>query len=76
MMGIDTVEIYLRRNCILNELMENEAFSIGVATGISLYQNKVVAAHERKEPIRIGDKLFYLQSGRERLQETIDKICR
>ena len=60
----------------MNELMESEAFSIGVATGISLYQSKVVTAHERKEALKIGDNLFYLQSGRERLQETIDKICR
>lgn len=68
--------IYQRRNCILNELMDNEVFSIGVATGISLYQNKVVTAHERKEPLKIGDNLYYIQSGRERLQEMIDKICK
>lgn len=55
--------IYQRRNCILNELMDNEVFSIGVATGISLYQNKVVTAHERKEPLKIGDNLYYIQSG-------------
>lgn len=56
--------------------MDNDAFSIGVATGISLYQNKVVTAHERKEPLRIGDNLYYIQSGRERLEEMIDKICK
>ena len=66
----------MRRDCILNDLNDNEAFSIGVATGISLYQSKVVAAHNRKEPLKIGDTLYYLQSGRERLQEMIDKICR
>ncbi len=60
----------------MNDLLENEAFSIGVATGISLYQNKVVTAHERKEAIIIGDNTYYVQSGRERLQEAIDKICR
>lgn len=60
----------------MNDLLENEAFSIGVATGISLYQNKVVTAHERKEAIIIGDNAYYVQSGRERLQEAIDKICR
>lgn len=60
----------------MNELMDNEVFSIGVATGISLYQNKVVTAHERKEPLKIGDNLYYIQSGRERLQEMIDKICK
>ncbi|MDE7323823.1 MAG: hypothetical protein K2N73_14120 [Lachnospiraceae bacterium] len=60
----------------MNELMESEAFSVGVATGISLYQNKVVTAHEHKLPIIIGDNVYYVQSGRERLQEAIDKICR
>lgn len=60
----------------MNDLIENEAFGIGVATGISLYQNKVVTAHDRKEPLRIGDNLYYIQSGRERLQEMIDKICK
>lgn len=60
----------------MKELEENEVFSIGVATGISLYQNKVVTAHERKEAIIIGDNAYYVQSGRERLQEAIDKICR
>lgn len=60
----------------MNDLLDNEAFSIGVATGISLYQNKVVTAHDRKEPLKIGDKIYYLQSGKERLQEMIDKICR
>lgn len=60
----------------MNDLIENDAFSIGVATGISLYQNKVVIAHDRKEPLRIGDNLYYIQSGRERLQEIIDRICK
>lgn len=60
----------------MNDLIENDVFSIGVATGISLYQNKVVTAHDRKEPLKIGDNLYYIQSGRERLQEAIDKICK
>lgn len=60
----------------MKDLLDNEAFSIGVATGISLYQSKVVTAHERKLPIRIGDKTFYVQSSRERLEEAINKICR
>lgn len=66
----------MRRDCILNDLIDNEAFVTGVAIGISLYQNKVVTAHDRKEPLKIGDNLYYIQSGRERLQEMIDKICK
>ena len=60
----------------MKDLNDNEAFVTGVVTGISLYQNKVVTAHNRKEPIKIGDNLYYIQSGRERLQEMIDKICK
>lgn len=56
--------------------MENETFVNGVIVGIGIHQKAVLDAHERNEPIKIGDDLFYLQSGRERLQETIDKICR
>lgn len=54
--------------------MESEAFVTGIATGIALYQSKIIAAHERKEPIKLGDDLFYLQTGRERLTEMMNKI--
>lgn len=56
--------------------MENEAFCNGVAVGISIYQQKVITAHKRKEALRIGDNLYYLQDGRERLQEMVEKICK
>ncbi len=55
--------------------MENEAFCCGVTVGINLHQRAVVTAHKRKEPLKIGDTLYYLQDGRERLQEMIEKIC-
>lgn len=55
--------------------MENEAFCNGVAVGINLHQQKVITASERKEPLKIGEELYYVQNGRERLQETIEKIC-
>lgn len=58
----------------MNELMESEAFVTGIATGIALYQSKIITAHERKEPILIGDDLFYFQTGRERLTEMMNKI--
>ena len=54
--------------------MENETFFTGIITGINLYQNKLITAHERNEGIKIGDDLFYLQSGKERLTEMMDKI--
>ena len=59
-----------------NELMENEAFANGVVVGIQLHESRVLAAHKRKEPIKIADELFYLQSSRERLQEFLEKICK
>lgn len=58
------------------KVLENEAFYSGVALGINIYQQKVVTAHERKEPLKIGENLYYIQSGRERLQELMDKICK
>lgn len=56
--------------------MESEAFCTGVAVGINIHQQKVVMASERKEPLKIGDELYYVQNGRERLQEMIEKICK
>ena len=58
----------------MNKLMENEAFFTGIVTGINLYQNRLITAHERNEPVKIGDELFYLQSGKERLTEMMNEI--
>ena len=60
----------------MKEFMESEAFCTGVAVGINLHQQKVVMASESKEPLKIGDNLYYVQNGRERLQEMIEKICK
>lgn len=60
----------------MDEFLENETVCTGIAVGINLHQSKVIAAHKRKEPIKIGEELYYLQNGRERLQEVIDKICK
>lgn len=55
---------------------EQEAFINGIVVGINLHQSMVIAAHERKEPLVIGDSLYYLQSGRERLEDYLNKVCR
>ena len=60
----------------MKEFMESEAFCCGVSVGINLHQQKVVMASESKEPLKIGDELYYAQNGRERLQEMIEKICK
>ncbi len=57
-------------------LSDNEAFCNGIEVGIALHQQKVITAHERKEPLRIGDDLYYLQTGRERLAEMFDRILK
>ena len=59
----------------MDEFMENEAFVNGIAVGVNLYQAKIITAHKRNEPLKVGDNLFYLQDGRERLQEFLEKIC-
>lgn len=59
----------------MRKLMER-AFCNGVSAGICLYQRAVVAAHEQKKSLKIGDNLYYVQDGRERLQEFLEKICR
>lgn len=60
----------------MEELFENEAFCVGVTFGLSLYQRRIIEAHKRREPLLIGDNLYYLQDGRERLQAVIDEICK
>lgn len=59
----------------MNEL-QNEAFLCGVLFGIDLYQKRILEAHRRRKPLMIGEDLYYLQSGRERLQEMLDDICK
>lgn len=58
-----------------DELMESDAFMSGIVVGINLHQQRVITAHRRNEPLIIGDTLYYIQDGRERLKEMIEKIC-
>ena len=60
----------------MSDLLENEAFCMGVRVGIGLYQQKVVTAHEQKKPLKIGDSLYYVQDGRERLAQVLNEICK
>ena len=59
----------------MRKLIER-AFCNGIAVGICLYQRMVVAAHDRKKPLKIGDTLYYVQDGRERLAEVLEKMCK
>lgn len=58
------------------DLQKKHEFFDGLIAGICLYQQKIISAHERKEPLKVGDELFYLQNGRERLAEFLEKVCR
>ncbi len=58
------------------DLQKQHEFFDGLITGICLYQQKIITAHKRKEPLKVGDELFYLQSGRERLAVFLEKICK
>lgn len=60
----------------MDELINSKEFCIGVNVGISLYQNVVVKAHEQRSPLKIGNSLYYIEDGRERLKELLDEICR
>ena len=51
-------------------------FCIGVAVGICLYQRMIISAHERKKPLIVGENLYYLETGRERLERVLHEICR
>ena len=55
---------------------ENEVFCMGVSVGINLYQQRVISAHNRKEPLIIGENLYYLESGRERLERMLSEVCK
>jgi hypothetical protein len=59
----------------MRELQESEAFCVGMSIGIDLYQWRILEAHRKGLPLMIDGDLYYIQSGRERLQEVIDKIC-
>lgn len=60
----------------MENLLENEVFLNGVLFGFNLYQTIIITSHQRKVPLKVGDTLYYLQDGRERLQAIIDEICK
>ena len=60
----------------MDKTHEVNAFCNGVIVGINLYQQKVVTAQKNNEVIKIGGEVYYVQSGKERLQEMIDKVCK
>ncbi len=60
----------------MDELLENEAFVNGIIVGINLHQKRVIEAHRRKEPLKVGENIYYLETGRERLERVLHEICK
>ena len=60
----------------LESLSESETFCKGIAVGISIYQQKIIVAHDRKEPLEIDGESYYIKDSGEQLQELVDMICR
>jgi hypothetical protein len=60
----------------LENLSESAEFVTGIVVGISIYQQKVVTAHDRKEPLEINGNSYFVKEGKEQLQELVDIICK
>ncbi len=60
----------------MDNLLESEAFANGIVIGINLHQQRIIAAHRRKEPLKVGENLYYLETGRERLERVLHEICK
>ena len=61
---------------MLNELLKSREFHIGLTMGINICQQMILNANERNEPLVIDDKLYYILSGDQALQQMIDTVCR
>lgn len=60
----------------LNNLLDSEVFCTGIAIGINLYQCKIITAYNRKEPFELNGEMYYLQNGRELLEQMLNEICK
>ena len=58
-----------------DNLLQNELFIKGISLGINIYQQIVLAAHGRKEPLVIDGEPYYIQNGDELLQQMLDTVC-
>ena len=60
---------------VLDELLENKLFCTGMDLGINIYQQIVLTAYGRKEPLLIDGEPYYIQNGDELLQQMLDAVC-
>ncbi len=60
----------------LKNLLDSEVFCTGIAIGINLYQCKIITAYNRKEHFELNGEMYYLQNGRELLEQMLNEICK
>lgn len=63
------------RMATMENLLQNEKFIKGLYLGICISQQMILKAHERKEPLKINGKLFFVQDGQELLEQMLDTVC-
>lgn len=59
----------------LDDLLKRDEFHIGLTMGINICQRMILNVHERNEPLVIDDKMYYIISGDQALQQMIDTVC-
>lgn len=60
----------------LKNLLDSEVFCTGIAIGINLYQCKIITAYNRKESFELNGEMYYLQNGKELLEQMLNEICK
>ena len=60
----------------LKNLLDSEVFCTGIAIGINLYQCIIITAYNSKEPFELNGEMYYLQDGRELLEQMLNEICK
>lgn len=59
----------------LENLLQSEQFMKGLLLGINISRQMILASYERKEPIKLNGKIFYVQDGQELLEQMLDTVC-
>lgn len=59
----------------MDNLLKSKEFHIGLAMGVNISLQMLLAAHERGEPLTVEGKPYHVLGGDQLLQQMIDKIC-
>lgn len=60
----------------LKNLLDSEVFCTGIVIGINLYQCIIITAYNRKESFELNGEMYYLQNGKELLEQMLNEICK